>query len=125
MLMTHFKCYGILIIYHHIGSSRDKSINLNKWTVGAFIEKLRKKTKDYHTCVPPPVEPWSWLTVDRTLVRLFLSNGCNDCDTIFKTNENRVEQNFSFCMFLLFMNMMNCIIWCYLSVGHLFSNTMS
>jgi hypothetical protein len=40
--MTHFKCNGVLINYHHIGSSRDKSIDLNRWTVGASIEKLRK-----------------------------------------------------------------------------------
>jgi hypothetical protein len=65
-----------------------QSINLNRWTVGASIEKLRKDEglATLTRASPPPAAgpghgrgrgPWSM--VDQTLVRIFLSNGCAFC----------------------------------------------
>jgi hypothetical protein len=62
-----------------------QSINLNRWTVGASIEKLRKAEElATRACAPTPLTglgrgrgPWS--VVDQTLVRIFLSNGCAFC----------------------------------------------
>jgi hypothetical protein len=48
-----------------------QSINLNKWTVGASIEKLRKDeglATSARAPPLPPAGPWTWSVVDRTLV---------------------------------------------------------
>jgi hypothetical protein len=52
----------------------DKLINLNRWTIGASIEKLRK---GWRTATHARRWPGRAVTVvDRTLVRIFLPNSC-------------------------------------------------
>jgi hypothetical protein len=54
---------------YHTRSSSDKSINLNRWTIGAFIEKLREGRR---TATRMPPAGRAVAVVDWTLVAHFL-----------------------------------------------------